>query len=226
MSIQSVRKLFRESMKVATPKNNKYLTSGEATRVLAEVSKNGVTKGEVAYLKGVFENGVLTPGSLTGAKPRLTGDAFYMGAATQKKFEAFIAKHDTARRPLNLGELEKPGAALKDHMFDLQPGETLSFKCRENQIWNLGDIVVNPPDALIVVSRILERPPQGLLGGTRLVEYSFRLNTARLPGTQNITVTTRGAHQVRNDPNWAFSFGVRRAAAQRPAFTLGSSDGQ
>lgn len=108
----------------------------------------------------------------------------------------------------DLGYLGAPGKTLKGKTQTLKPGESLRFTTSENQIRALGKITVTPAGAVTVKQKILERPPPGMLGGMSKVEYTISVPKNATPG-KTAKVKTTGAFQVRNDPDWAFSFNVK-----------------
>jgi len=106
----------------------------------------------------------------------------------------------------DLGLLEEPGKELKKKTFELKPGETLRFATYESAVRGLGEIKIDPPGALLLKRKALE-PVNSTPGGSTLFEYTFSVPRGAQPDT--LTVTTSGAFQVRDDPDWAFSFNVK-----------------
>ncbi len=115
------------------------------------------------------------------------------------------------REPGDLGILEKPGKVLAGTRQVLRPGGTLRFITRENQIWGLGEVRVDPPGALEVRRSPLGRCDPTLAGGSSFVEYAFRAPSGA-PAGSLVRVSAEGRVQTRSNPNWAFEFTVEIAS--------------
>jgi hypothetical protein len=105
------------------------------------------------------------------------------------------------------GELARPGRALKGTTQTLRPGESITFRTRENQIIGIGEIRVERKGAIEVRRKLLDPSPAGRLGGASLYEYTFAAPRDARPGTE-ARISTIGHFQSRNDADWAFSFAV------------------
>jgi hypothetical protein len=145
-----------------------------------------------------------------------SGPEFYLNTVilNEKKMSPIgvrCGKTDQSEaKTLELGELEKPGAVLGNTTQELRPGDTLQFSARINQIWGIGEITVTPAGALDVQSKLLEDRTHGAAGETLLYQWSFKVPESAEPGS-TIELKTSGHWQVRDDPNWAFSFQVKVA---------------
>ncbi|HVY60637.1 MAG TPA: hypothetical protein VHF22_03245, partial [Planctomycetota bacterium] len=84
----------------------------------------------------------------------------------------------------------------------------ITFTTRENQIFGIGEVRVEPRGALEVRRKMLEAAPPHRLGGTSLYEYTIAVPKGAKPGA-TIRVSTGGHFQTRADPDWAFRFSVR-----------------
>jgi hypothetical protein len=118
------------------------------------------------------------------------------------------AAHRMAKHGIqDLGTLAHPGQALKG-LHHLQPGQSLRFSVAVNQIWGLGEINLSPAGAgLELQQKEVHAMQPGVLGSTSLQQYTLTMTQTAKAGTK-FTVTTLGNYQVRDNPDWAFSFTV------------------
>src|SRR5205823_308401 len=121
--------------------------------------------------------------------------AAHEAAPTQAS--AASASAHAAAGSKNLGELARPGKALGNTTQRLHPGDTVTFRTRENQIFGVGEIRVEPRGALEVHRKMLESAPPHRLGGTSLYEYTFSVPADAKAGA-TAKITTGGHFQTRN----------------------------
>jgi hypothetical protein len=136
------------------------------------------------------------------------GDA---GLARERGGDFPVAGAAAPPRPRGrtLGILEKPGKALAGTLQRVRAGEAIRFVTRENQIWGMGEITVEPVGALEVTRRALERcdPSLPSASGSSFVEYAFAVPAGARPGA-SIRVRAAGLVRTRSNPNWAFQFTI------------------
>jgi len=114
----------------------------------------------------------------------------------------------TDTNDIDLGYLAVPGETLANATFVLVPGQTLRFQNDVNQIFGVSDLdhVAGPSEQLRVRSRIVAERDGGA-GDTTREELTVTVAGDALVGSEH-TLVTITPYQVRNDPDWAFSFFV------------------
>jgi hypothetical protein len=101
-----------------------------------------------------------------------------------------------------------PGHALAGRTQHLKPGDSLSFDVAGNQIYNVVDLIVDPPDGVVTVDKkLVKAMNHGQLGDSNDYRYTITMLPTAHAG-QKAKVTTEASYQSRNDHNWAFHFNI------------------
>ena len=155
----------------------------EALSILSEAKKSGVTAGERAVLKDLFENGKLSP--------------------TARKTVGDFLEASAKPADVQLGTLLYPGKKLGGKTFTLKPLQSLVFEASGNQITNMGALTGKGVNLKQEFLRF-----DGLFGANSHYRYTVTVPADAKPGKVN-TLKSSPACQSRHSPIYAFSFKVK-----------------
>lgn len=113
MSVKSVQQAISQAMKTQGPRESRRLTGAEASRILKEAEKDGVTRAEGKLLGKFYDKGVLPNAVHTLAINEIPSDAYYVDPKTQKKFDSFFVKHNLPFGGATNGSQVTPARAQK-----------------------------------------------------------------------------------------------------------------
>ena len=179
MSVASVKKVANNAVKTSSDAG-KQISGSEATAIVVEAKKGGVTAGERKVVADFFQRANLSAGART-------------------TFSDFLG---TKPADLSLGLMPKPGAVLGGKTFSLKPGQSLVFEAEGNQINNMGGLTA----AGLQLSQDWLSGPASMGGDVRY-RYTVTLPQDTAVGTR-FSLKSNPAFQSRNNPNYAFTFEI------------------